>query len=121
MLILKTNWVAGGLLVLAGLFQWTPLKQRCLAGCRTPIGFLATEWRAGPEGALVMGLRHGAYCLGCCWAIMTLLFVFGVMNLLAIIGIATLVAVEKLLPHGDKLSKIGGIMLVGWGLLLIAA
>ncbi len=121
MLILKANWISGGLLVLAGLFQWTPLKQRCLAVCRTPVGFLTTEWRPGAKGALLMGLRHGAYCLGCCWAVMALLFVFGVMNLVAIIGIATLVAVEKLLPHGDNLSKIGGVLLVGWGLLLIAA
>ena len=68
-----------------------------------------------------MGLRHGGYCLGCCWAIMALLFTFGVMNLLAIVSIATLVAIEKLLPRGDDLSRIGGVLLIGWGLLLIAA
>jgi predicted metal-binding membrane protein len=118
MQVLNPNWLAGGLLVLAGLFQWSALKHRCLTACRTPIGFLATHWRPGQIGALSMGLRHGAYCLGCCWALMALLFVFGVMNLVAVVAIATLVAFEKLLPHGDWLSKIGGVVLMVWGVLV---
>lgn len=121
MLVLKGTWISGGVLVLAGLIQWTPFKQNCLARCRTPIGFLTTEWRPGSLGALNMGLRHGTYCLGCCWALMALLFVFGVMNLLAITALATLVAAEKLLPRGEIVSKLGGVVFVGWGLLLMAA
>jgi predicted metal-binding membrane protein len=121
MQVLNPNWLPGGLLVVAGLFQWSTLKHRCLTACRTPIGFLATHWRPGQIGAVSMGLRHGAYCLGCCWALMALLFVFGVMNLVAVAAIATLVAFEKLLPHGDWLSKIGGVVLIAWGALLLVS
>ena len=90
--------LGGGLLLAAGIFQWTPLKQACLRQCRTPLGFLTADWREGRRGALEMGLWHGGYCLGCCWALMGLLFVLGVMNLLWIIALSALVLAEKALP-----------------------
>jgi predicted metal-binding membrane protein len=107
--------LAGLLLIGAGLYQWTPLKGRCLAECRSPLGFLTREWREGTGGALVMGARHGAFCVGCCWVLMALLFVAGVMNLLWVAGIAAFVLVEKAAPAGGPLGKIAGVLLVGWG------
>ena len=81
-MMVSTNKILGaGLLLIAGLFQFSPLKNACLVHCRSPIGFFATEWRPGSLGAFKMGLKHGGYCLGCCWALMGLLFAFGVMNL----------------------------------------
>ena len=103
------------LLVAAGLYQWTPLKGRCLAECRSPLGFLAREWREGVRGALVMGARHGAFCVGCCWVLMALLFAAGVMNLLWVAGIAAFVLVEKTAPAGGWLGRGAGLLLVAWG------
>ena len=105
----------GGVLIVTGLIQLTPFKQTCLTKCRTPISFLLTEWRPGRIGAIVMGAQHGAYCVGCCWALMMLLFVFGVMSLTAIVVLSTVVAVEKLLPYGHILGKIGGYILIFGG------
>jgi predicted metal-binding membrane protein len=116
-----TSSLAGGVcLIIAGLFQFTPLKHRCLHHCRTPLGFLLGEWRVGEWGALTMGVRHGLYCLGCCWAIMALLFVAGVMNLLWVAALAVFVFAEKLLPAGPWLARIAGVLFVLWGLWLIA-
>jgi predicted metal-binding membrane protein len=112
--------LAGGLLVAAGVFQWTPLKRACLAACRSPLSFLMTGWREGRAGAVVMGLRHGLYCLGCCWALMALLFVAGVMNLLWVAAIAVAVLVEKVVPHGDLVGRLAGVALVAAGVLLVA-
>jgi predicted metal-binding membrane protein len=112
--------LAGGLLVAAGVFQWTPLKRTCLAACRSPLSFLMTGWREGRAGAFVMGLRHGLYCLGCCWALMTLLFVAGVMNLLWVAAIAVAVLVEKVVPRGDLVGRLAGVVLVAAGVLLVA-
>jgi len=95
MIVSNSEWLTAGLLILAGLFQLTPLKQACLRHCRTPIGFLMAEWRDGTRGALVMGLKHGLYCAGCCWALMLLLFVAGVMNPIWIVFLTVLVALEK--------------------------
>ena len=119
MLVVPDDQTAGVILIIAGMSQWTTLKYKCLGKCRTPIGFLTTEWRSGAQGALVMGLRHGSFCVGCCWALMALLFVFGVMNLAAIGALASLVAAEKLLPHGEVLAKIGGLGLTTWGVGLL--
>lgn len=91
--------VGGAVLVLAGVFQVTPWKQACLSSCRTPIGFLVAEWRDGALGGLVMGLRHGAYCLGCCWALMAVLFVVGTMHLAWMAVIAGFVLLEKVAPR----------------------
>jgi len=112
--------LAGGLLVAAGVFQWTPLKRACLAACRSPLSFFMTGWRAGRGGAFVMGLRHGFYCLGCCCALMALLFVAGVMNLLWAASIAVAVLVEKVVPRGDLVGRLAGVVLVAAGVLLVA-
>ena len=112
--------LAGGLLVAAGVFQWTPLKRACLAACRSPLSFFMTGWREGRGGAFVMGLRHGLYCLGCCWALMTLLFVAGIMNLLGVAFIAVAVLVEKVVPRGDLVGRLAGVVLVAAGVLIVA-
>jgi len=107
--------LGGTILVAAGVFQWTDLKQRCLKHCRSPLNFLLNEWRNGRRGALIMGLRHGLFCLGCCWALMALLFVTGVMNLLWVALIGVFVLVEKLVPFQRWVSSGAGALLVCWG------
>ena len=109
------------LLLQAGIYQFSPLKKACLARCRTPIGFLLGEWRPGARGALVMGLRHGLFCLGCCWALMALLFVGGVMNLAWVAALAIVVALEKLLPRGARLAAVMGLVLIGAGVFRLLA
>jgi predicted metal-binding membrane protein len=112
--------VAGGVLVAAGVYQWTPLKDRCLSHCRSPLGFLIRHWRGGALGGLSSGARHGAFCLGCCWMLMALLFVGGVMNLTWIGAIALLVLVEKTLPWGGRMSRVMGAVLFAWGAFTLA-
>jgi len=112
--------LAGGLLVAAGVFQWTPLKRACLATCRSPLSFLMIGWREGRGGAFVMGLRHGLYCLGCCWAVMALLFVAGIMNLLWVASIAVAILVEKVVPRGELIGRLAGVVLVAAGVLIVA-
>jgi predicted metal-binding membrane protein len=112
--------LGGAILIAAGVFQWTPLKHACLAHCRSPLSFLLTDWREGPRGAFAMGLKHGAYCTGCCWFLMGLLFVAGVMNLWWIAGIALFVLVEKIAPRGGILGKAAGLLLVAWGVWVLA-
>jgi predicted metal-binding membrane protein len=118
MLSTGARWLAGGLLMAAGLWQLSPMKHVCLAHCRSPVPFLVANWRRGPLG---MGLRHGAYCLGCCWALMLLLFYGGVMNLYWIAGLSAVVLVEKVLPGGIWLARIFGGALLAWGLALSMA
>jgi len=113
--------LGGGLLILAGVYQWLPLKGACLSHCRSPLGFFSTEWREGVSGALLMGLRHGSYCVGCCWALMALLFVAGVMNLLWVLAIAGFVLAEKVAPNGRLLGRITGTLLAGWGLWVVVS
>ncbi len=110
-----TPLVAGGLLIAAGFFQWTPLKHACLEHCRSPIGFLMANWQDGHAGALRMGVHHGMYCVGYCWLLMALLFVLGVMNIAWIAGLAAFVLLEKTVPQGVILSRVTGIVLVFWG------
>jgi predicted metal-binding membrane protein len=107
--------LAGAVLIAAGLYQWTPLKQACLRHCRSPLDFIMTQWRSGAHGAFLMGLRHGAVCVGCCWLLMLLLFVGGVMNFAWIAGIALFVLAEKLLPAGHWIGRGVGVLLVVWG------
>jgi predicted metal-binding membrane protein len=107
--------VGGALLIAVGLWQLTPLKHACLRRCRSPIHVLAHGWRLGIRGAFRMGLRHGSFCLGCCWALMALLFYGGVMNLLWIVGLATYVLIEKMVPAGHWIGRGAGLLLVGWG------
>ena len=118
MLATTNHWFGAAVLVAAGLWQLTPLKTVCLQHCRTPLGFLSAHWRAGRPGALRMGLEHGAFCLGCCWFLMALLFVGGVMNLYWIVGLAIFVLLEKTIPHGHWLARVAGIVLVACGLVL---
>jgi len=119
-LMVSTSPLLGGALLLAaGIFQWTPLKYACLAHCRSPLGFFMTSWREGAYGALLMGLRHGSYCVGCCWILMALLFVAGVMNLLWVAAIAAFILVEKVLPHGPMVGRVAGGILVLAGLVLL--
>lgn len=112
--------LGGTLLLVAGLYQFTPLKGACLRSCRSPLLFLSRYWQAGGAGALRMGLRHGCYCVGCCWFLMALLFVSGVMNLVWIIAIALYVAGEKLLPFGRSLSYAAGVSLTLAGTIVLA-
>jgi predicted metal-binding membrane protein len=115
MIVSMSPMFSAALLLIAGVFQFTPLKQACLRACRSPLGFLLTDWRDGLWGAARMGVRHGLYCLGCCWALMALLFVGGVMNLMWIAALTLLVAVEKLAPKGDLLAKALGALMIGAG------
>lgn len=112
--------IAGGLVVAAGLYQLSPLKDACLGKCRTPFAFLLGHWRDGRVGAFVMGLEHGLYCLGCCWLLFLVLVPLGVMNLLAMAAIALLVIAEKALPMGYGLARVGAVGLVAYGGLVIA-
>jgi len=108
-------FLAGLLLIVAGVFQFTPIKNACLAHCRSPLSFLLTDWREGTRGAFLMGLKHGAYCAGCCWILMALLFVVGVMNMWWVAIIAVFVLLEKIAPKELYLGKVAGALLVGWG------
>ena len=118
----KVSLQTGGLLLIAaGVFQWTPLKNACLDHCRSPMSFLMQHWREGSSGAVLMGLHHGIYCLGCCWLLMLLLFVLGVMNLPWVAILTIVVLVEKTVPRGEILSRSLGVLLIGWGAWLIVA
>lgn len=113
--------LAAALLIVAGVYQWTPLKQACLRHCRSPLEFVMTQWREGRRGAFVMGARHGTYCVGCCWMLMLLLFVGGVMNLAWIAGLAAYVLLEKLAPAGPWVGRAAGLLLIGWGIATLFA
>ena len=113
--------LAGAVLIAAGLYQWTPLKRACLRYCSSPLVFLMRYWRPGTAGAFSMGLRHGTYCVGCCWLIMLLLFVGGIMNFGWIAGIALFVLVEKLVPAGHWIGRGAGVLLVAWGAATLVA
>jgi predicted metal-binding membrane protein len=107
--------LAGIMLIVAGAYQWTPLKQVCLRHCRSPLAFLLRRWRQGAWGAFTNGIRHGFFCLGCCWVLMVLLFVGGLMNLLWIAVLALLVLLEKTVPWGGRTSRVAGAALFVWG------
>ena len=111
-------WLAGGLLIGAGVFQWTPLKHTCLKHCRSPLSLLLNGWREGRKGALLMGWRNGLYCTGCCWLLMALLFVAGVMNLWWVGLITLFVLAEKVAPQNWRLGALAGVILVFWGILV---
>jgi predicted metal-binding membrane protein len=120
-MVTRSRTLGVALLIAAGLFQWTPLKNACLKHCRSPLNFLLNDWREGRRGALLMGLRHGSYCIGCCWLLMVLLFVAGVMNLWWI-GLLTLfVLAEKVTPPAWRLGRVAGAILIGWGVLMLTS
>jgi predicted metal-binding membrane protein len=112
-----SNLLGGIVLIAAGVYQWSPLKDVCLAQCQSPIGFLMRHggFRGDLPGCLLMGLRHGAYCVGCCWVLMALLFVGGVMNVLWIALLALLVLLEKLAPFGRWIARAAGVACVAAG------
>ncbi|MCV9999144.1 DUF2182 domain-containing protein [Pararhizobium sp. YC-54] len=120
MLESANNLFSGLLLLFAGVYQWTPLKHACLSKCRAPLAFIQSEggFRRDPWGAFRMGLRHGLYCIGCCWPLMALLFVGGIMNILWIAALAIFVLAEKVVPGGQRLSQAAGVILVAAGLWL---
>jgi predicted metal-binding membrane protein len=108
------------MLIAAGLYQLSPLKSACLRQCRSPGEFISRHWRPGVRGAVRLGVLHGAYCVGCCWLLMALLFVGGVMNFAWIAALTVMVAVEKLVPRGDLIGKAAGVALVAWGVARLA-
>jgi predicted metal-binding membrane protein len=110
--------VVGAVLIGAGLYQLTPLKTACLKRCRNPVDFLVTHWHPGGVGALRLGLEHGAFCVGCCWALMGVLIVAGSMSLAWVVAIALVVAGEKLLPAGQLLGRLGGVGLLIAGIVV---
>jgi predicted metal-binding membrane protein len=116
----QSTRVAGAIVLAAGVYQWLPLKHSCLAHCRSPLHFLSEHWREGVSGAFTLGLQHGLFCIGCCWVLMALLFAAGVMNLGLVAAIGALVLVEKLLKHGPLIGRLAGVLLVVWGLYLVA-
>jgi predicted metal-binding membrane protein len=115
------RWLAGGTLVIAAVYELTPLKDVCLAKCRSPLGFLLGSWRDGLWGALQMGARHGGWCLGCCWALMASLFALGVMSLAWMAFVAALIAAEKTLPWGRGVTFGIAALLLVLGLVLMVA
>ena len=119
-MVLTSPDLGGLLLVAAGIYQLTPIKQACLRHCRSPIHFLSTSWRTGANGAFVMGIEHGGFCVGCCWFLMLLLFFGGIMNLYWVGGLALFVLMEKLIPLGHWLSYATGALLIVAGVLFLA-
>lgn len=114
MLRSKSPWLSAAVLAAAGIYQLSPLKRACLVQCRAPVQFLTRHWRPGAAGAVLLGMMHGAYCVGCCWLLMTLLFVGGVMNLVWIAALSLFVLVEKLSPVGPAVGRWSGALLLLW-------
>jgi predicted metal-binding membrane protein len=121
MMTTTSYWLGGAILLAAGAWQLTPIKGVCLRHCRSPLSFIAQKWRPGRLGAFRMGIEHGAFCLGCCWFLMGLLFFGGIMNLFWIAGLAGFVLLEKTIPMGHWLGRIAGIAAAAWGLVLLVA
>ncbi|MFC7516521.1 DUF2182 domain-containing protein [Herbaspirillum sp. GCM10030257] len=115
----SSSRVGGAILCVAGAYQLTPLKRACLLHCRSPLGFFMTHWRDGRLGALQMGMRHGGYCLGCCWAVMLVLFVVGVMNLVWVAVLALFVLLEKTGPAGIVAARTAGVAMIAAGVFFI--
>ena len=111
--------VAAVLLLIAAAYQWTPLKTACLHHCRSPIALFTTGWREGQSGAFRMGVEQGVYCLGCCWALMLLLFAGGVMNLAVILALTAWVAIEKVAPFGQQSARVSGALLAAMAIWLL--
>jgi predicted metal-binding membrane protein len=125
-LAMQVPWVmgnaarlGGAVLLVGGLYQLSPLKNLCLTKCRSPLSFVLTSWRDGYWGAFVMGLRHGAYCLGCCWLLFAILFPLGLMNIAAMVGLTLLIFAEKSLPWGSATARVVGGGLVAYGAVVL--
>jgi predicted metal-binding membrane protein len=115
------RWIAGATLIVAAIYELTPLKDVCLGKCRSPLGFLLGSWRSGRSGALQMGVKHGAWCIGCCWALMASLFALGVMSIAWMAVVAGLIAFEKLIPSRRAATYGTAAILLVLGALLLAA
>jgi predicted metal-binding membrane protein len=115
------RWIAGATLLAAAVYELTPLKDACLSKCRSPLGFLLGTWRDGPRGAVMMGAKHGAWCVGCCWALMASLFALGVMSVFWMAVVAALIAVEKTIPWRDVATRGTAALLTCLAVLLLAA
>jgi predicted metal-binding membrane protein len=107
------------ILIAAGAYQLSPIKGGCLKHCHSPLGFLMSHWRDGGKGALEMGLRHGTWCLGCCWALMGVLLVVGVMNLAWVALLTAFVLLEKVADRGPLIARLGGVLLIGFGVIVL--
>ncbi|MFI5268239.1 MAG: DUF2182 domain-containing protein [Chloroflexota bacterium] len=118
-LVMHGAQVGGALLILAGIYQLLPLKQVCLAKCRSPLQFVLGSWRDGRGGAFRMGLAHGAYCLGCCWLLFLLLFPLGVMNIAAMAVLTALIFAEKSLPAGRRIGQVAAAALIIFGIVVL--
>ena len=118
---MKTNnsLLSSGILILAGIYQWTPLKDACLKQCRSPLGFFIEKWREGHWGAVYMGWRYGLFCVGCCWALMAIMFSVGAMSILWMAMLSIFFLCEKIFPYSKFLRNIAGALLVGWGSYLL--
>jgi predicted metal-binding membrane protein len=121
-LAMQSTWLmgnaarlGGAVLLVGGVYQLSPLKSLCLTKCRSPLSFVLTSWRDGYGGAFVMGLKHGAYCLGCCWLLFAILFPLGVMNVAAMVFLTLLIFAEKSLPWGSSIANVAGVALVTYG------
>ena len=111
--------LSGSILLLAGIYQWTPLKEVCLRQCRSPLGFFIERWRKGHWGAIYMGWRYGLFCVGCCWALMAIMFAVGAMNVLWMAILSIFALGEKISPQSKFLRNIAGVLLVCWGSYLL--
>jgi predicted metal-binding membrane protein len=111
--------LGAAVIIAAGAYQLTPLKYACLRNCRSPFDFVLNHWRDGAVGALRMGVRHGLYCPGCCWLLMALLFAAGTMSLLWMAAIASFILAEKLLPAGQWIARISGVLMLAFGAYLL--
>ena len=120
MMYSNSQYLSAGLLVLAGVWQFTPIKQACLRHCRSPVHYLTTNRRQGDMGALRMGMGHGAFCLGCCWFLMALLFAGGIMNVYWIAGLALFVLLEKTVRGGELFGKVTGVTLILAGIIVVS-
>jgi len=113
----SSRWFGSAILIAAGAYQLTPAKRECLSHCQSPLGFLMSNWRDGPKGAFQMGLRHGRYCLGCCWALMCVLFAVGVMNLAWVAALSVFILLERTGPIGARVARGGALILIAVGIL----
>jgi len=120
MSLVASGQVAGGLLIAAGVYQLTPLKESCLSHCRSPFGYLMGHWRDGLGGAFAMGFHHGLYCIGCCWVLMLLMFAGGTMSVLTMAALSVFILAERLLPAGPWAARIPGVALVVTGVVVAA-
>lgn len=116
MMEIRAGWFGSALLIVAGIYQFTPFKRTCLESCRSPAAFLVQHWQRGVKGGFQLGVAHGLYCLGCCWALMLLLFVGGVMNLGWIGALTIFVLLEKVAPLGAQGGRLSGLLIVALGI-----